>query len=195
MDHFRYIDGALHAEAVPLAALADEVGTPAYVYSTATLSRHYQVFREALQAQGPALGRSLIAFAVKANSNLSVLATLGRLGAGADTVSEGEIRRALAAGIPADRIIFSGVGKTDAELAFALHAGVRQINVESGPELDRLERIADAAGIRTDIAIRVNPGVGAGGHAKITTGGGGDKFGMPVEELSLIHISEPTRPY
>ncbi|HAV51314.1 MAG TPA: diaminopimelate decarboxylase, partial [Brevundimonas sp.] len=138
MDHFRYIDGALHAEGVPLAALADEVGTPAYVYSTATLSRHYQVFREALQAQGPALGRSLIAFAVKANSNLSVLATLGRLGAGADTVSEGEIRRALAAGIPADRIIFSGVGKTDAELAFALETGVRQINVESGPELERL---------------------------------------------------------
>ena len=186
MDHFRYIDGALHAEGVPLAALADEVGTPAYVYSTATLSRHYQVFREALQAQGPALGRSLIAFAVKANSNLSVLATLGRLGAGADTVSEGEIRRALAAGIPADRIIFSGVGKTDAELAFALETGVRQINVESGPELERLERIAEAVGIRPDIAIRVNPGVGAGGHAKITTGGGGDKFGVPVEEaLSL----------
>lgn len=186
MDHFRYIDGALHAEGVPLAALADEVGTPAYVYSTATLSRHYQVFREALQAQGPALGRSLIAFAVKANSNLSVLATLGRLGAGADTVSEGEIRRALAAGIPADRIIFSGVGKTDAELAFALETGVRQINVESGPELERLERIAEAVGIRPEIAIRVNPGVGAGGHAKITTGGGGDKFGVPVEEaLSL----------
>jgi diaminopimelate decarboxylase len=186
VDHFRYIDGALHAEGVPLAALADEVGTPAYVYSTATLSRHYQVFREALQAQGPALGRSLIAFAVKANSNLSVLATLGRLGAGADTVSEGEIRRALAAGIPADRIIFSGVGKTDAELAFALETGVRQINVESGPELERLERIAEAVGIRPEIAIRVNPGVGAGGHAKITTGGGGDKFGVPVEEaLSL----------
>ena len=186
MDHFRYIDGALHAEGVPLADLADEVGTPAYVYSTATLSRHYQVFREALQAQGPALGRSLIAFAVKANSNLSVLATLGRLGAGADTVSEGEIRRALAAGIPADRIIFSGVGKTDAELAFALETGVRQINVESGPELERLERIAEAVGIRPEIAIRVNPGVGAGGHAKITTGGGGDKFGVPVEEaLSL----------
>ena len=186
MDHFRYIDGALHAEGVPLAALADEVGTPAYVYSTATLSRHYQVFREALQAQGPTLGRSLIAFAVKANSNLSVLATLGRLGAGADTVSEGEIRRALAAGIPADRIIFSGVGKTHAELTFALQAGVRQINVESGPELDRLERVAEATGTRPDIAIRVNPGVGAGGHAKITTGGGGDKFGVPVEEaLSL----------
>ena len=186
MDHFQHIDGALHAEGVPLADIADTVGTPAYVYSTATLSRHYQVFREALQAQGPTLGRSLIAFAVKANSNLSVLATLGRLGAGADTVSEGEIRRALAAGIPADRIIFSGVGKTDAELTFAPQAGVRQINVESGPELDRLERVAEATGTRPDIAIRVNPGVGAGGHAKITTGGGGDKFGVPVEEaLSL----------
>ena len=120
MDHFQYIDGALHAEGVPLTDIAHQVGTPAYVYSAATLTRHYQVFRDALLAQGPTLGQPLIAFAVKANSNLSVLATLGRLGAGADTVSEGEIRRALAAGIPADRIIFSGVGKTDAELAFAL---------------------------------------------------------------------------
>ncbi len=192
MDHFQYIDGDLHAEAVPLAEIARAVGTPAYVYSTATLSRHYQVFRDALLAQGPTLGRPLIAFAVKANSNLSVLATLGRLGAGADTVSEGEIRRALAAGIPADRIIFSGVGKTDAELAFALQTGVRQINVESGPELERLERIAEATGIRPDIAIRVNPGVGAGGHAKITTGGGGDKFGVPVEEALTLYARAAT---
>lgn len=192
MDHFRYIDGGLHAEGVPLAGIADAVGTPAYVYSTATLTRHYQVLREALQAQGASLGRSLIAFAVKANSNLSVLATLGRLGAGADTVSEGEVRRALAAGIPADRIIFSGVGKTDAELAFALEAGVRQINVESGPELERLERIAGATGIRPDIAIRVNPGVGAGGHAKITTGGGGDKFGVPVDEALTLYARAAT---
>ena len=110
MDHFQHIDGALHAEGVPLADIADTVGTPAYVYSTATLTRHYRVLAEALEAQAPLAGRALIAFAVKANSNLSVLATLGRLGAGADTVSEGEIRRALAAGIPADRIIFSGVG-------------------------------------------------------------------------------------
>ncbi len=193
MDHFQHIDGRLHAEAVPLAAIAEAVGTPAYVYSTATLTRHYQVLREALQAQGASLGRSLIAFAVKANGNLSVLATLGRLGAGADTVSEGEIRRALAAGIPADRIIFSGVGKTDAELAFALEAGVRQINIESGPELERLERIAEATGIRPDIAIRVNPGVGAGGHAKITTGGGGDKFGVPVEEALSLYARAATR--
>ncbi len=182
MDHFQHIDGALYAEGVPLADIAETVGTPAYIYSTATLTRHYRVLAEALEAQAPLAGRALIAFAVKANSNLSVLATLGRLGAGADTVSEGEIRRALAAGIPADRIIFSGVGKTDAELTFALQTGVRQINVESGPELDRLERLAEATGLRPDIAIRVNPGVGAGGHAKITTGGGGDKFGVPVEE-------------
>ena len=182
MDHFQHIVGALHAEGGPLADIADTVVTPAYVYSTATLTRHYRVLSEALEAQVPLAGRSLIAFAVKANSNLSVLATLGRLGAGADTVSEGEIRRALAAGIPANRIIFSGVGKTDAELTFALRAAVRQINVESGPELDRLERVAKATGTRPDIAIRVNPGVGAGGHAKITTGGGGDKFGVPVEE-------------
>jgi diaminopimelate decarboxylase len=192
VDYFRYIDGALHAEGVPLTDIAHQVGTPAYVYSAATLTRHYQVFRDALLAQGPTLGQPLIAFAVKANSNLSVLATLGRLGAGADTVSEGEIRRALAAGIPADRIIFSGVGKTDAELAFALQTGVRQINVESGPELDRLERIADATGFRPDIAIRVNPGVGAGGHAKITTGGGGDKFGVPVEEALSLYARAAT---
>jgi len=187
VDHFQLIDGALHAEAVPLADIAKAVGTPTYVYSTATLTRHYRVLREALEAQGPALGRSLIAFAVKANSNLSVLATLGRLGAGADTVSEGEIRRALAACIPADRIIFSGVGKTDAELAFALQTGVRQINVESGPELERLERIAEGTGLRPDVAIRVNPGVGAGGHAKITTGGGGDNFGVPVDEAMALY--------
>lgn len=192
MDHFQHIDGALHAEGVPLADIADTVGTPAYVYSTATLTRHYRVLAEALEARATLAGRALIAFAVKANSNLSVLATLGRLGAGADTVSEGEIRRALAAGIPADRIIFSGVGKTDTELSFALTAGVRQINVESAPELQRLEQIAAAAGIRPDIAIRVNPGVGAGGHAKITTGGGGDKFGVPVEEALSLYARAST---
>ncbi|MBL0946616.1 diaminopimelate decarboxylase [Brevundimonas sp.] len=192
MDHFQYIDGDLHAEAVPLADIARTVGTPTYVYSTATLTRHYRVLSGAIEAQASLAGRSLVAFAVKANSNLSVLATLGRLGAGADTVSEGEIRRALAAGIPADRIIFSGVGKTDAELAFALRTGVRQVNIESAPELDRLERIATATGIRPDISIRVNPGVGAGGHAKITTGGGGDKFGVPVDEALSLYARAAT---
>ncbi len=182
MHHFELKEGVLHAEGVSLEALAAEVGTPTYVYSAATLRRHYQVMRTACDAHRPALGEALIAFAVKANSNLSVLATLAREGCGADTVSEGEIRRALKAGIPASRIIFSGVGKTDAELAFAIEQGVRQINVESSAELDRLIAVARSKAASPAIAIRVNPRIGAGGHAKITTGGAGDKFGVPVEE-------------
>ncbi len=182
MHHFELKDGVLHAEGVSLEALAAEVGTPTYVYSAATLRRHYQVMRTACDAHRSALGEALIAFAVKANSNLSVLATLAREGCGADTVSEGEIRRALKAGIPASRIIFSGVGKTDAELAFAIEQGVRQINVESAAELDRLIAVARSKDASPAIAIRVNPRIGAGGHAKITTGGAGDKFGVPVEE-------------
>lgn len=187
MHHFIYRDGALFAEAVSLEALAEAVGTPTYVYSTATLERHYRLLAEAVAARAGTFGDALIAFAVKANSNVSVLATLARLGAGADTVSEGEIRRALVAGVPADRIIFSGVGKTDAELAFAVQAGVRQINVESGAELRRLIPIAARLGGRPAVAIRVNPRVGAGGHAKITTGGEGDKFGVPVEEALALY--------
>ncbi|WP_298161288.1 diaminopimelate decarboxylase [Brevundimonas sp.] len=195
MDHFDLQDGVLHAEGVDLTRLAAEVGTPAYVYSTATLTRHYRVLREALDAHPSVLGDSLIAFAVKSNSNLSVLATLARLGCGADTVSEGEIRRALKAGIPADRIIFSGVGKTDAELAFALEVGVRQINVESPAELDRLIAIAADKGARPDIAIRVNPKIGAGGHAKITTGGEGDKFGVPADEAMALYARAAASPH
>ena len=195
MHHFDRIDGALHAEGVPLEALAEAVGTPAYVYSTATLTRHYSLLREAVDAHRDALGDALIAFAVKANSNLSVLATLARLGCGADTVSEGEIRRALAAGIPGDRIIFSGVGKTDAELAFAIEAGVRQINVESGAELDRLIEVAASKGKAPAIAIRVNPKIGAGGHAKITTGGATDKFGVPVEEAIDLYARASASPH
>lgn len=132
MHYFDLKDGVLHAEGVSLETLAAEVGTPTYVYSSATLRRHYGLLRDACDAHKAALGEALIAFAVKANSNLSVLATLAQLGCGADTVSEGEIRRALAAGVPGERIIFSGVGKTDAELAFAIEVGVRQINVEFG---------------------------------------------------------------
>lgn len=195
MHHFDRIDGALHAEGVPLEALAEAVGTPAYVYSTATLTRHYSLLRTAVDAHRDALGDALIAFAVKANSNLSVLATLARLGCGADTVSEGEIRRALAAGIPGDRIIFSGVGKTDAELAFAIEAGVRQINVESGAELDRLIAVAASRGKAPAIAIRVNPKIGAGGHAKITTGGATDKFGVPVEEAIDLYARASASPH
>ena len=195
MNHFDLIDGALHAEGAPLEDIAQAVGTPAYVYSTATLTRHYGLLRDAVASHREALGEALIAFAVKANSNLSVLATLAKLGCGADTVSEGEIRRALAAGIPAGRIIFSGVGKTDAELAFAVETGVRQINIESGAELDRLIQVAAAKGAAPEIAIRVNPKIGAGGHAKITTGGATDKFGVPVEEAIGLYARASASPH
>ena len=195
MHHFDRIDGALQAEGVPLEALAEEVGTPAYVYSTATLTRHYGLLADAVASHPAALGQALIAFAVKANSNLSVLATLARLGCGADTVSEGEIRRALKAGVPANRIVFSGVGKTDAELAFAIDVGVRQINVESAVELDRLIAVAASKGATPDIAIRVNPAVGAGGHAKITTGGATDKFGVPAEEAHALYARASLSPH
>lgn len=195
MHHFDLKNGALHAEDVSLELIADEVGTPAYVYSTATLKRHYGLLRAAADAHREALGEALIAFAVKANSNLSVLATLARLGSGADTVSEGEIRRALAAGVPAERIIFSGVGKTDMEMAFATGVGVRQINVESGAELDRLIAVAQAMDSRPAVAIRVNPNVGAGGHAKITTGGKGDKFGVPADEAMRLYARASASPH
>ncbi|MBC6980160.1 diaminopimelate decarboxylase [Caulobacter sp. 17J80-11] len=194
MNHFQVRDGELWCEGVRLADLAREVGTPFYVYSSATLSRHFEVFRDALAAHADQLGDPLVAFAVKANSNLSVLATLARLGAGADTVSEGEIRRALKAGVPGDKIVFSGVGKTDAELAFALEAGVYQINVEAEPELVRLARIAADKGVRAPFVVRVNPKVGAGGHAKITTGGAGDKFGVDAEEALRLYAEAAATP-
>ena len=195
MNHFDVIDGALQAEGVPLEALAEAVGTPAYVYSTATLTRHYRLLADAVAAHPAALGEALIAFAVKANSNLSVLATLARLGCGADTVSEGEIRRALKAGIPANRIVFSGVGKTDAELAFAIEAGVRQINIESAVELDRLIAVAASKGAAPEIALRVNPKIGAGGHARITTGGATDKFGVPADEAKALYARASQSPH
>jgi diaminopimelate decarboxylase len=195
LHHFDRIDGALHAEGAPLEALAEAVGTPAYVYSTATLKRHYGLLRGAADSHRDALGDSLIAFAVKANSNLSVLATLAREGCGADTVSEGEIRRALKAGVPAGRIIFSGVGKTDAELVFAIETGVRQINIESAVELDRLIAVAASKGAAPGIAVRVNPKIGAGGHAKITTGGEHDKFGVPVDEALALYARAAASPH
>jgi diaminopimelate decarboxylase len=172
----------LYCEDIPLRQIADAVGTPVYVYSSATLERHYTVFRDAFAPLTP-----LIAYAVKANGSLSVLSTLAKLGAGADTVSEGEIRRALAAGVPASRIVFSGVGKTAAELAFALEVGVAEINVESEPELIALAAIAADRGVRADIAIRVNPDVGAGGHAKISTGGRDNKFGVSLDETERLY--------
>jgi len=194
VNHFEVRDGELWCESVRLSDLAREVGTPFYVYSTATLERHYAVFRDAFAPYRETLGEPLVAYAVKANSNLSVLATLARLGSGADTVSEGEIRRALKAGVPGERIVFSGVGKLDRELAFALDAGVRQINVETASELRRLASIAADKGVRAPLAIRVNPNVGAGGHAKITTGGKGDKFGVTAPEALTLYAEAAQSP-
>jgi diaminopimelate decarboxylase len=182
VNHFEYRGGALCCENVKLADIADAVGTPAYVYSTATLERHYDVFRAAFAPR-----EVLVAFAVKANANIAVLATLARKGAGADTVSQGEIERALKAGVPADKIIFSGVGKTEAELAFAVQTGVHQINVESVAELETLSRIAWALKKKPAIAIRVNPDVGAGGHEKISTGKGDAKFGVSPEQALALY--------
>ena len=147
MNHFEYHKGEMLCEGVPLARIAAEIGTPVYVYSSATMRRHYTVFRDAFAAHKN-LQHPLIAFAVKANPNLSVLKTLGDMGAGADTVSEGEIRRALAAGIPPERIVFSGVGKTRKEIVFALRTGVSEINVESEPEMLAIAEVAEAMGVR-----------------------------------------------
>jgi diaminopimelate decarboxylase len=176
MDHFTYRGGVLHAEEVPLTEIAAAVGTPAYVYSAATLTRHYRVFQEALAGM-----EHLICYAVKANSNLAVLALMARLGAGMDVVSEGEYRRARAAGVPGERIVFSGVGKTRAEMRLALEGGIRQFNVESEPELIALAEVATALGRSAPVALRVNPDVDARTHGKIATGRAEDKFGVPVD--------------
>jgi len=189
MNHFEYRAGELWCEDVRLADIAAAVGSPVYVYSTATLERHYRAFSDAFE------GKALVAFAVKANSNLSVLKTLAALGCGADTVSEGEIRRALAAGVPPERIVFSGVGKTRAELAFALDAGVAEINVESPPELDTIAEIAAAKGVRARVALRVNPDVGAGGHAKISTGKADNKFGVSIAEAEDLYQRVHNHPH
>ncbi|HEY1926695.1 MAG TPA: diaminopimelate decarboxylase [Caulobacteraceae bacterium] len=193
MNHFELREGALWCEDTPLDEIARAVGTPVYVYSTATLQRHYRVFVEALNAH-EALRGALVAFAVKSNSSLSVLATLARLGAGADTVSEGEIRRALAAGTPAERIVFSGVGKSRREIAFALEAGVGQINVESEPELGAVAAIAREGGRRAPVAIRVNPDIAAGGHAKISTGAAQSKFGVSRSEAERLYAAAAADP-
>lgn len=182
MRHFAYADGVLHAEGVDLRALAEAVGTPAFIYSQATLERHHNVLKAAFAPLDVH-----VCYAVKANANQAVIATLARQGAGADTVSEGEIRRAMAAGIDAAHIVFAGVGKTDAELAFAIGAGVRQINVESAAELERVSALAGAMGRVQDIALRVNPDVGAGGHAKITTGKAQNKFGIEMDAAEALY--------
>ncbi|WP_413205613.1 diaminopimelate decarboxylase [Rhodospirillum sp. A1_3_36] len=173
MDHFAYRDGVLHAESVSMTRIAEAVGTPFYVYSSATLTRHLTVFTEAFAGLD-----ALVCFATKANGNKAVLNLLGKLGAGADVVSVGEMHHAIAAGIPVDRIIFSGVGKTRDELAAALTAGIFQINVESLPELESLSQVAVEMGVEAPVSIRVNPDVAADTHEKITTGRKENKFGI-----------------
>jgi diaminopimelate decarboxylase len=182
MHHFAYRDGVLHAEAVNLAELADIVGTPFYCYSSATIERHYQVFAGAFADVD-----ALVCYALKANSNQAVVTTLARLGAGADVVSEGELLRARAAGILPQRIVFSGVGKTAHELALAIEHGILCVNVESEAELELLSSIATAAGRRADISIRVNPDIDAKTHAKIATGKGENKFGIPISRAREVY--------
>jgi diaminopimelate decarboxylase len=182
MNHFDYRNGVLHAEAVSLVELADAVGTPFYCYSTATLERHYRVFSEAFAGE-----KALICYAMKANSNQSVLRTLAKLGAGADVVSGGELKRALAAGIPPERIVFSGVGKIEAELRAALATDILCINVESEPELELLSHLASEQGKTARISVRVNPDVDAGSHAKISTGKSENKFGIPLTQARSVY--------
>jgi diaminopimelate decarboxylase len=182
MNHFDYRNGVLHAEAVNLSDLADKVGTPFYCYSTATLERHYRVFTEAFAGE-----KVLVCYAMKANSNQSVLRTLAKLGAGADVVSGGELKRALAAGIPPNKILFSGVGKTEPELRAALASDILCINVESEPELELLSRLAVEAGKTARISVRVNPDVDAGTHAKIATGKSENKFGVPIARAPEVY--------
>jgi diaminopimelate decarboxylase len=179
MDHFKYKNGALAAEDVPVSEIAEAVGTPFYCYSTATIERHFRVFEEALTGLS-----ATICYAVKANSNLAVIKTLADMGAGADVVSSGELMRALKAGVPARKIVFSGVGKTRDELTYALNEGILQINIESEPELHLLNEVAGTLGKKAAVAFRINPDVDAHTHDKISTGRSEDKFGI---EWTRIH--------
>jgi diaminopimelate decarboxylase len=174
LHHFAHREGVLHAEDVPVPAIASEVGTPFYCYSTATITRHCRVFGEAFAGLD-----HMICYSVKANSNQAVIATLARMGVGVDVVSEGELRRALAARVPADKILFSGVGKTERELAFALDARIFCFNAESEQELTRLSELAEARGVTAPVGLRINPDVDARTHEKIATGRKENKFGIP----------------
>ena len=189
MHHFSYCNDALHAEDVDLEALAKEVGTPFYVYSEATLRRHFRVFADAFTDVD-----HLVAYSVKANSNLAVLKVLASEGAGADVVSGGELMRALSAGIAADRIVFSGVGKTQEELKAALDANIFQFNVESAPELKLLSEIAERDGRKAPVALRINPDVAAGGHEKISTGKAEDKFGIAWSQAPSLFAAARAMP-
>jgi diaminopimelate decarboxylase len=182
MHHFSYRGGVLHAEAVNLLTLTDAVGTPFYCYSSATIERHYRVFAGAFADVD-----ALVCYAMKANSNQAVIATLAKLGAGADVVSEGELMRARAAGVPADKIMFSGVGKTAHELALAVDEGILCVNVESEPELELLADIASAKGRTADISVRVNPDIDPKTHAKIATGKAENKFGIPISRAREVY--------
>ena len=187
MNHFEYRDGVLYAEGVAIPEIARSVGTPFYCYSTATLERHYKVFSKAFDGVD-----ALVCYAMKANSNQAVLKTLGRLGAGVDVVSEGELRRALAAGIPAERIMFSGVGKTPSEMDLGLEAGIYCFNVESEPELEVLNQRAIKAGKKAHVSFRINPDVDAKTHAKISTGKKENKFGISYERARAVYARAAT---
>jgi len=189
VNHFDYRDGVLHAEDVAIPDIAAQVGTPFYCYSTATLTRHYRVFAQAFAGLD-----ALVCYAMKANSNQAVLRTLARLGAGADVVSEGELRRALAAGIPASKILFSGVGKTAREMDLALEAGILCFNVESEPELDLLSARATALGKVAPVSLRINPNVDAKTHKKISTGKAENKFGIAWQRAPQVYARAATLP-
>ena len=189
MDHFTYIDGILHAEGVPLNGVAEDAGTPTYVYSTATLVHHYRTFSDAFAGQN-----ATVCYAIKANSNQAVITTLAREGAGADVLSEGELRRAIEAGISPAKIVFSGVGKSRHEIALALEVGVGQINVESEPELTLISEVAQATGTTAAIAIRVNPDVDARTHEKIATGRKENKFGIDLSRAPEIYARAAALP-
>ncbi len=189
MDHFNYHDGELHAEDVALSRIAAEVGTPVYVYSTATLTRHFDLFRQALDWTP-----HLVCFAVKANSNLAVLKLMGDMGAGMDVVSGGEYARARAAGVPGDRIVFSGVGKTIPEMRQAIEGGIRQFNIESEPEMRALSALAASMGVEVPVAIRVNPDVDAKTHEKIATGKSDNKFGIPIAKSRAVYAEAAALP-
>ncbi len=189
MDHFLYRNGILHAEDVAVPDIAARVGTPFYVYSTATLIRHYRLFEEALSPLP-----HLVCFSVKSLSNLAVLKTLGDLGAGMDVVSGGEYRRARAAGVPGERIVFSGVGKTAEEMRLALTGGIRQFNVESEPEMAALNAVALELGVRAPITVRVNPDVDAKTHEKIATGKKENKFGIPIGRAREVYAHAAALP-
>ncbi|MEO1918671.1 MAG: diaminopimelate decarboxylase [Paracoccaceae bacterium] len=182
MEHFIYRDGILHAEDVSLVEIAAKVGTPFYVYSTATLQRHYQVFDEALSGM-----EHFICYAMKANSNMAVLRIMAEMGAGMDVVSGGEYARAIAAGVPGEHIVFSGVGKTREEMAAALRGGIRQFNIESEPEMHVLNEVALSLGTVAPITVRVNPDVDAKTHAKIATGKSENKFGIPIAKARAVY--------